>query len=105
MRHKDKIVKRLCEYNRKYLEEPRAGMTAARFDNCSYQKWAFEEIICKVIESQEPPSMVIEEYIKMMDRFSTTGHSSKTRIIFSIAYDMGLLALDIVLKGDNDETN
>ena len=61
----------------------------------SYEQWALEELIMHIRKSHKPPIVATEEFCKKMDDYACSGD-----IMFSIAYDAGLYALDMLLTAE-----
>lgn len=60
-----------------------------------YEQWALEELILHIRKSHKPPIDAAEEFCKKMDSYACSGD-----IMFSIAYDAGLYALDMLLTAE-----
>ena len=94
MTYKQLVLSKLKKFGEDYLDEPKVGMKTLRFVNLSYQRWALQELMSEIIESPEPPSIVVEKFCKTMDELSTIDNYYS--FIFSIAYDIGLCAVDVL---------
>lgn len=64
------------------------------FQEQSYLLWAAEELVNYISERKaEPPTKVLEDFVKQMDRFSTI--NPKTKYAFKIVYELSYNILDV----------
>lgn len=66
------------------------------FDQLSYEKWGYEELLKEVKSSNKGPYAVVEGFCRRMNRYSLI--DKKTSRMFSAAYDAGMNVLDLVIK-------
>lgn len=92
----DYVLPMLQEYVSRYLKEPRRGLPLGYFEQRSYQRWAADEIIKSISESKfTPPVTIVENFIRKTNSFSC--ESSKNSVIFSIAHDVAMDILDLLI--------
>lgn len=92
----DYILSVIQGYADKCLREPQRWLPREYFEQRSYQKWAVNEILKSIKDSEViPPVMVVENFIRKMDDFSCK--NQKTSIIFSTAHDIAEDILDVLL--------
>ena len=95
MRSKNYILRCIREYALESMNEPRWGLPKGYFEQRSYSKAAVEEILAAIRKSDSPPYMVVEDFMRKMDKFALC--KSRTSVMFSIAYDMAENILDFLL--------
>ena len=61
----------------------------------SYKKWAMDEILCAIETSDSAPTTAVERFAALIDHYACQKHPSS--YIFSIAYDMAIWVLDILI--------
>ena len=62
----------------------------------SYEQWALEELILHIEKSNKSPIPATEEFAEKMDNFACMSGN----LMFSIAYDTALYALDTLLLAE-----
>lgn len=95
----DYILSAIREYADEYLKEPAWRLPKDWFKHISYSRWAVEEIL-KSIENSKitSPITVVENFIRKMDDFSCS--NQETSIIFSVAHDLAVDILDVLIALD-----
>lgn len=68
------------------------------FEQLSYEKWAYEELLEEVETSANGPYAVVEGFCKRMNDYSLV--NPKTSRMFSAAYDAGMNVLDLVIRSE-----
>lgn len=63
----------------------------------SYNKATIRDLIDEIRDSELPPIMVIEEFIKKMDIYACAARNPKEKFIFSTSYDMAVHIEDVLL--------
>lgn len=63
----------------------------------SYNKATIRDLINEIRDSELPPIMVIEEFIKKMDIYACAARNPKEKFIFSTSYDMAIHIEDVLL--------
>lgn len=78
------------------IKEPKWNWRMSRFEQCSYSRWAANEVL-KYVRSHRDisPIMAIEEFIAKMDYFSCLNPNSSYS--FSVAHDIAEDILDIFI--------
>lgn len=70
-------VTAIDRYISEYLFEPFWNWPPYWFEERSYSRWAANEILERVKNSQEPPTEVIKDFIRTLDKLSDTDGSSR----------------------------
>lgn len=69
------------------------------FAQQSYTKWATREIERYVAQNKGRPIVeVLEEYCHKMDAFACQARTDEAKLMFSVAYDVGMDVLDIYIQ-------
>ena len=92
----DYILSAIREYADEWLKEPRWHLPKGHFEQRSYQKWAVNEVIKYIRESETvSPIEAVEKFVYKMNALSR-----KKNVIFSIAYDVATDILDFLIAMD-----
>lgn len=93
---KEHVILAIRKYSETYLKEPKWRIHPELFKLISYNRWAVDEMIRCIEESDSvSPISLIEDFSRKMDRLSWQNH--KTSMIFSTAHDMADNVLDMLL--------
>lgn len=80
------------------LPEPSIYLARSHFYQRSCTKWAAEEILRTIRKRDISPIRAVEEFVEKMEQYAC--HRSESSYIFSIAYDIGIDILDILLAAE-----
>lgn len=87
-----KIIRYYC-YT---IPETKRSSNKYQFNQCSFSKWATDELYLYIKKRPETPALIsIEEFIKKMDEYACL--NINVSYIFSIAHDIAEDILDIFI--------
>ena len=102
MMNSDYILSVIWQYADECLIEPRQYMPGGYFEQCSYQRWAVNEIMRRIEESEDiSPIKAVENFIRTTYGFLC--RKGKENPIFLTAYDVATDILGLLIAMDENE--
>lgn len=93
---KTRTAERIVQKYIRNLPEPCIYLTRSHFYQRSCKKWAAEEVLRTIRQRKDiSPIRAVEEFVKKMECYAC--RRSESSYIFSIACDIGIDILDILL--------
>lgn len=89
-----------------WFEGPKRNhMKQSVFWDLSYKHWAMQELrdFCYRAIERNPNRLhtdIVQDFADLMDQYACQSKKSETSYIFSIAYDMAMFVLDMLLGGE-----
>lgn len=95
MDYKTYVLNALQKCAEENLRQPGCNLKKGCFDNRSYTKWATYEVLYAIECYEGEPEDAIELFMSKMNRYACL--NQKSGIIFSIAYDVAVWMLDLLI--------
>ncbi len=93
-RSKSYILRVLRDCASEFIQEPRYGLSDKKIEERSVKKWAMEELIFRIKESNRDPIDVIWTFTKQMELYEKIGRLQSNK--WRMAKEVGISAADIL---------
>lgn len=95
------VIRMLEEELETWYPHPTCKWRLEKAKLISYRRWAMESIIDWVWRNREnPPIIVMEEFLQMMDDAACEATEMDQNIMFSTAYDVAMDVYDMLRRSD-----